>query len=117
MISSPLGIPRRDYEDYAANDIVSTMPYIPTDTMALTIDGSKQFPDRACLVKFVRQVTGKSDKAAHELLEVVRRGVKVAQQHASEYGRQNADAARFVERSSAVMKAGMVRLTSRRPRP
>lgn len=93
-----------------AYDIVSTMPYIPRDTMALTMDDSKQFPDRAHLLKFVRHVTGKSDKAAQELLDQVRLGVKVAQQHAEEYGRQHADAAQFVERLSAVIKAGMARL-------
>jgi serine/threonine-protein kinase HipA len=94
-----------------AYDIVSTMPYIPADTMALTMDDSKQFPDRARLVKFVRHVTGKTDKAAQELLDQVRQGVEVAQQHVDDYRRHRADAARFVERLSEVMKAGMVRLT------
>jgi serine/threonine-protein kinase HipA len=98
-----------------AYDIVSTMPYIPRDTLALTMDDSKQFPDRTRLLKFVRRVTAKSDKAAQELLEEVRKGVKVAQQHADDYGRQHADAARFVERLSAVMKAGIARLTGGRP--
>jgi serine/threonine-protein kinase HipA len=98
-----------------AYDIVSTMPYSPRDTMALTMDESKQFPDRARLVRFVRLVTGKSQKAAQEMLEQVRKGVEVALQHAREYGRQHADAARFVERLSAVMKDGMERLTWRIP--
>lgn len=93
-----------------AYDIVSTMPYSPRDTMALTMEGSKEFPDRARLLKFVRLVTGKSQKGAQELLEQVRQGVEVALQHARDYGRQHADAARFVERLTAVMKAGMVRL-------
>jgi serine/threonine-protein kinase HipA len=94
-----------------AYDIVSTMPYSPRDTMALTMDGSKEFPDRARLVKFVRLVTGKSQKGAQELLEQVRQGVAVALQHARDYGRQHADAARLVERLTAVMNAGMARLT------
>jgi serine/threonine-protein kinase HipA len=93
-----------------AYDIVSTMPYMPRDIMALTMDDSKQFPDRARLLRFVRHVTGKSDKSAQELLEQVRQGVKVAQQHADDYGSQHADAARFVARLGAVMKAGMMRL-------
>lgn len=94
-----------------AYDIVSTMPYVPRDTMALTMDDSKQFPDRARLLRFVRHVTGKSAKVAQELLEQVRQGVEVAQQEADDYGRQHADAARFVERFSAVIKAGIVRLS------
>lgn len=94
-----------------AYDIVSTMPYIPGDTMALTMDESKKFPDRARLVRFVRLVTGKSQKAAQELLEQVRQGVEAALQETDDYGRQHADAARFVERLTAVMKAGIARLT------
>jgi len=94
-----------------AYDIVSTMPYISRDTMALTMDDSKQFPDRARLLKFVRHVTGKTDKAAQELLGEVRLGVEVAQKHADDYRRQHANAARFVERLSAVIKEGMARLT------
>jgi hypothetical protein len=58
----------------------------------------------------VRQVTGKSDKAAQELLDQVRQGVEVARQHADRYGRKHVDAAQFVERLSAVMKEGMARL-------
>ena len=94
-----------------AYDIVSTMPYMPGDTLALTMEKSKQFPDRARLVKFVRSVTGKSQKAAQELLEQVRKGVEVALKDARGYGRQHADAKRFVERLTAVLKAGVTRLT------
>ena len=93
-----------------AYDIVSTIPYSPRDIMALSMDDSKQFPDRARLLKFVRQVTGKSAKAAQELLDQVRSGVEAAQKHANDYRRQYADSARFVERLSAVMKEGMKRL-------
>jgi serine/threonine-protein kinase HipA len=97
-----------------AYDIVSTVPYSPRDIMALSLDDSKQFPDRARLLKFVRRVTGKSAKAAQELLEQVRLGVEAAHKHARDYGRQHADAARFVERLSDVLKAGVVRLTGGR---
>lgn len=94
-----------------AYDIVSTIPYSPRDIMALSMDDSRQFPDRARLLKFVRQVTGKSAKAAQELLDEVRSGVEAAQKHARDYGRQHTDSARFVERLSAVMKEGVKRLT------
>jgi serine/threonine-protein kinase HipA len=93
-----------------AYDIVSTLPYMPKDSMALTMDESKQFPDRTRLVKFVRAVTGRSDKSARQLLDQVRQGVEAALQHAADYGNQHADAASFVERISSVMKAGMTRL-------
>jgi serine/threonine-protein kinase HipA len=95
-----------------AYDIVSTLPYMPNDTLALEMSGTKEFPDRARLLKFVRQVTGKTGKAAQQLLDQVGAGIKVALQHATDYGRQHADAAAFVERISAVMHAGLERLRS-----
>lgn len=93
-----------------AYDIVATLPYIPRDSLALSMDDSKQFPDRARLVKFVRQVTGKTERAAKGLLEQVAAGVDAALDYAAEHGRQHRDAARFVERLSSVMRAGRERL-------
>lgn len=94
-----------------AYDIISTIPYIPRDSLALTMEGSKQFPDRARLVKFVRQVTGKTNIAAQQLLDQVNQGAHAALQHAAEYGKHHTNAAKFVERISAVIKAGITRLT------
>jgi hypothetical protein len=81
------------------------------------MNGSKQFPDRARLVKFVRQVTGKSDKAAQHLLDQVHQGAEVALQQAAVYHRQHADAAAFVERLCNVVRAGIARLAEGRARP
>ena len=97
-----------------AYDIIATIPYIRRDSLALTMEGSKQFPDRARLVKFVRQVTGKSDKAARQLLDQVHQGANAALQHAAEYGQRHADAAAFVERIRAVINAGIARLVQGR---
>jgi len=93
-----------------AYDIVSTVPYMPRDTLALEMSGSKQFPDRARLIKFVRLVTGKTEKAAQQLLDQVATGIGVAMQHAVDYGLEHHDAAHFVDRISAVMRAGLERL-------
>lgn len=95
-----------------AYDIVSTLPYIPKDTLALDLAGTREFPERARLQKFVRQVTGMTAKAAQRLLDQVDIGIDVALQHAADYGRRHADAARFVERISGVMHAGLKRLRS-----
>ncbi|MCP5327074.1 MAG: hypothetical protein R3E75_05855 [Steroidobacteraceae bacterium] len=54
--------------------MVSTQPYLPQDSLALALGGSKAFPDRARLFKFVRQITGKTRRAAVHLLEQVRFG-------------------------------------------
>jgi len=93
-----------------AYDIVSTLPYTPKDTLALELSNSKEFPDRTRLLRFVRQVTGKTGKAAQKLLDQAAVGVDVALQHAAAYGREHRDAAEFVQRISAVMTAGKHRL-------
>ena len=95
-----------------AYDIVSTLPYIAKDTLALELSGTREFPDRARLLKFVRQVTGKTEKAAQQLLDQVVPGIDVALQHACDYGRRHADAAGFAERIGEAMHAGLKRLRS-----
>ena len=80
--------------------------------LALDLAGTREFPERARLQKFVRQVTGMTAKAAQRLLDQVDIGIDVALQHAADYGRRHADAARFVERISGVMQAGLKRLRS-----
>lgn len=60
---------RRDQVEIApAYDLISTIPYIPRDSLALMMDGSKQFPEQARLLKIIRQSTGKTQKAARELV-------------------------------------------------
>jgi serine/threonine-protein kinase HipA len=93
-----------------AYDIVSTLPYIAGDSLALTLGDSKQFPDRARMTRFVRNATGKTERAASQLLEQVAVGVRAALEHAAEYRRQHRDSARFVERLCDVLRAGLLRL-------
>jgi serine/threonine-protein kinase HipA len=95
-----------------AYDMVSTLPYLPKDSLALTMEGSKQFPERTRLIKFVRSVTGKTAKAAEALLDQVTVGVNVALKHAAEYGRKHKDATQFTESLANAMRAGLARLTS-----
>jgi serine/threonine-protein kinase HipA len=93
-----------------AYDIVSTQPYLPKDTLALTLGESKQFPSGARLRKFVRQVTGKTEKAAARVLEQVRVGVDAAISQAREHARRRREVKGFAERLVAVMRAGVERL-------
>jgi serine/threonine-protein kinase HipA len=95
-----------------AYDMVSTLPYLPKDSLALTMEGSKQFPERTRLIKFVRSVTGKTAKAAEALLDQVVVGVNVALKHAAEYGRKHKDATQFTESLANAMRAGLARLGS-----
>jgi serine/threonine-protein kinase HipA len=93
-----------------AYDIVSTTPYIPRDTLALTLNNSKSFPERDQVIKFIRFVTAKSERAAVELLDQVAYGVRVSISHAMEYGRKHSDARTFTDRLTSVMRRGLGRL-------
>jgi serine/threonine-protein kinase HipA len=93
-----------------AYDLVSTLPYLSRDTLALTLGDSKEFPDRKRLVKFVRQLTGMTEKRARELLEQVRVGVEAAITQANEYEAKHKDAHDFVERLTQVLRVGLARL-------
>ena len=87
---------------------------MPKDSLALTLAGSKRFPDRGRLLGFIRRTTGRSEAAAVELLEQVADGALKAIKLAAEYGKQHADAGRFVERFIDVIRKGLDRLETRR---
>ena len=93
-----------------AFDIISTAPYLPKDTLALTLGGTKRFPSRAELLRFMRSVTSKSLPATIELLDGVARGVGVAITEAHLYGKQHATARKFSQRLIEVMTRGLDRL-------
>lgn len=93
-----------------AYDTVSTLPYLPRDTLALTLGGSKAFPDRKHLLRFVRHVTGKTGDAAGELLRQVAAGVTKARELSSEFGRQHKDARQFAESLGGALAKGLKRI-------
>lgn len=94
-----------------AYDIVSTLPYFARDTLALELGGTKEFPDRARLLKFVREVTGKSAQSGQRLLDQAGLGVNKALDETAAYGRRHKDAEAFVESLSRVLRSGLERLT------
>jgi serine/threonine-protein kinase HipA len=93
-----------------AYDLIATTPYIRTDTLALTLNGSKQFPDRERLIRFVRLVTGGSRRSAIALLGEVVEGVNTAVKEAKRYGRDHPGARGFMERLVAALSRGRQRL-------
>jgi len=102
--------PEREVRLAPAYDILSTTPYIPRDTLALTLNGTKSFPMRDSLTSFMKKVTGKSERAILEMLDRVAHGVSVAIDEARLYGRKHAAAARFAQRLEQVMTRGLDRL-------
>lgn len=93
-----------------AYDILSTTPYLPRDTLALTLHGTKSFPARESLIGFMKNVTGKSERATVEMLDRVSNGVNAAVAEAQLYGKRHASASRFAQRLVEVMTRGLDRL-------
>lgn len=93
-----------------AFDIVSTTPYLPRDTLALTLDGTKRFPSREQLLRLMRNITSKSMPATVELLDRVAHGVGIAIAEAHLYGKQHTSARKFSQRLIEVMTRGLDRL-------
>jgi serine/threonine-protein kinase HipA len=95
-----------------AYDLVCTSLYMPRDKLALTLNGSKDYPDRAGLVKFIRYVTGQSEASAAGVIEQVIAGVHVAIAQTRRYAKRHADAAEFAQKLTAIMKRGIARLAA-----
>ncbi|WP_052812864.1 type II toxin-antitoxin system HipA family toxin [Desulfonatronum thioautotrophicum] len=62
-----------------AFDIVTTTAYLPHDALALTLDGSKIWPDRKRLLRFAEYHCALQRKQADMILEEVKQGVRQAQ--------------------------------------
>jgi serine/threonine-protein kinase HipA len=66
-------------------DVVTTTVYLPNDIMALTLEGSKKWPDQKKLLRFALDHCGLQFKQAMRILEEVKTGVCQAQKEL-EYG-------------------------------
>jgi serine/threonine-protein kinase HipA len=96
-----------------AYDLISTSLYMPNDTLALTMNGSKDYPDRARLIKFIRHVTGKSERSAANIIEQAIAGAHAAIGQAKRYAKRHPDLEGFAAKLTAVMKRGIARLERR----
>jgi serine/threonine-protein kinase HipA len=93
-----------------AYDIISTTLYLPRDVLALTLDGSKQFPDRKRLVGFGRRACGLTEATTRELLDRVRSGVERAMADIRRYASKHAAFAQHGERLITTFRRGLARL-------
>jgi serine/threonine-protein kinase HipA len=93
-----------------AYDLISTSLYMPRDKLALTMNDSKDYPDRARLIKFIRHVTGKSERSAATIVEQVIAGARAAIGQAKRYAARHPDVEEFAEKLTAIMKRGIARL-------
>ena len=92
-----------------AYDLVCTTVYFASDTLALTLNGTKRFPGRAELVKFIRGITAYRPARVAELLDRVAQGVQSAIDAALTMARDEKAMQPFADRYIAALNRGMTR--------
>ena len=101
--------PESDIRLAPAYDIVATTLYQPRDTLALSLGGSKQFPDRKALVDFGRRTCNLPAARVAALLDQVLEGGLRAVSAIQEYAKERPDFALTADRLQAVFHRGMKR--------
>jgi serine/threonine-protein kinase HipA len=97
-----------------AYDIVSTTPYQPRDVLALTLGGTKAFPERSVLIDFGRRACGLSKATALRVLERVATGVDAVAAEISQFAKDHRGFGRAAESLQAAFVRGLKR-SIRRP--
>ena len=92
-----------------AYDLVSTTPYVPRDVLALTLGGTKEFPDRTRLVRFGRSACGLGKAAVERVLARVTAGVRGAIAEMQRHAREYPDFARAQQRLAQTFERGLAR--------
>ena len=91
-----------------AYDITSTVPYLANDTLALTLDGSKAFPDAKRLKLFGRTHCGLPVGRVRQLLAQATVGIEQAISAIRKFARKHKDFVPMAERLEGTFRAGMV---------
>jgi serine/threonine-protein kinase HipA len=92
-----------------AYDLVSTTVYRARDVMALTLDGTKAFPERDRLIAFGRQACGLASSRVTHALQRVEHGVHSAQAEIRKYIRQRRDFSKAGKHLIEAMERGLRR--------
>ncbi len=93
-----------------AYDIIATTPYNPRDVLALSLAGSKEFPNRSRLSDFGRRDCRLGKKKVDDLLEGVCSGVERAITEIQDYMKSNDDFASAGKHLIATFERGLRRL-------
>jgi serine/threonine-protein kinase HipA len=88
-------------------DMLSTQPYNPRDILALTLNGSKQYPSRRELLQFGRQACGLSKAGVDSVVEQVTAGVKQAVIDMQTYTQDHPDFEMTMSHLAAVFEGGI----------
>lgn len=102
-------------------DMLSTTPYQPRDVLALEMNGSKTFPDRAQLLQFARSACGLSRINAEQGMARVAKGIEMARAEMRAYAQHVSgfqEAAKHLDRvfsGGLALLAGSANETSHQP--
>jgi serine/threonine-protein kinase HipA len=92
-----------------AYDLVTTTPYQPRDTLALTLAGAKTFPNRETLVTFGRQSCELMPSQIDAALEQIENGVRTSVKEIRSAIRNHPDFAKAGEHFIAAFERGLQR--------
>lgn len=93
-----------------AYDVVSTTAYQARDVLALTLNGSKSFPDRESLMSFGRTACGLTARDVTNALDAVETGITAAIAEMRRTARKKKDFASTAEKLTAIFERGLARL-------
>jgi serine/threonine-protein kinase HipA len=94
----------------AAFDIITTTPYLPQDSMALTLDGTKRWPDRKRLQKFAMSRCQLTPAKARDIVTEVADGVADVAKDLGKIVELDNDAAPMAVRMSKAWAEGVASL-------
>ena len=90
-------------------DMVSTTPYQRRDVLALTLEDSKDFPDRKRLRHFGRTACGLTEARVTQIMDAVTKGVRRAIADIRRYARTRKNFAKTSEHLIATFNRGLAR--------
>jgi serine/threonine-protein kinase HipA len=93
-----------------AYDLVCTTVYVPDDSMALTLNGSKAFPTRKELESFARRHCDSKPASTKRALQRVATGVKRSVKEINDYSKRHRGFEKAADRLVARFKHGLQRL-------
>jgi serine/threonine-protein kinase HipA len=94
-----------------AYDLVCTTVYVPNDSMALTLNGSKAFPTGKQLESFARRHCDLQPARAQKAMQRVAAGIAESTKEIREYEKRHNDFANTAERLTARFNRGLERLS------
>mgnify|MGYP001248672438 CR=1 FL=1 len=94
-------------------DLLSTVPYLPKDILALELNDSKSYPSSSRLLHFARQSCGLTQRVAESILLNVARGVEQAIEEMGAYANQHPDCQEPIAYFTKIFRDGLLSIDHR----